>query len=162
MTIPVIEDADTTVTAEALVFMGNNTHPDPEKDRRGCWKRGMIVVLKPGGHPWGAREDPALATPPRTFAVLRFQGIALRRLEKYLAEQMDDAGGVLLEPVRYRRRLWQIQHAELPLRARNIIATTGFLTIGPSGDYTWDQVRTYFMRLDTAVRETDDLTGALL
>lgn len=35
---------------EALIFLANNVHADPVKDRRGCWKRGMVVdVCEDGG-----------------------------------------------------------------------------------------------------------------
>lgn len=143
--------------AEALLFADNNTHIDPEKDRRGCWKRGMIVVVMPDGHVWGAREDPAQNPPPRKFVILKFPGVSIARIAKYLTEQTDDAGGTLLIPVRYRRRLWQIQYAELPLAARNQLIATGILTIGPTGDYTWAQVSNFFQRLDTDAREIEAL-----
>jgi hypothetical protein len=147
--------------AEALLFAANNTSPDPEKDRRGCWKRGYIVVVRPDGHTWGRLEDPALNAAPRKFVLIKFPGVSVARVEKYLEAQWDDAGGALLEAVMYRRRLWQIQYAELPLAARNKLATTGILVIGPNGDYTWDQVKGFFMRLDTAARETEVMTAAV-
>lgn len=141
--------------AEALLFAANNSNPDPVKDRRGCWKRGYLVVVKPDGHAWGREEDPAQNIAPRKFVLLKFPGVSVARVEKYLAAQMDDAGGALLEPVMFRRRLWQIQYAELPLAARQLLSTTGILTIGPTGDYTWDQVKGYFERLDDSTRETE-------
>lgn len=144
--------------AEALFFAATNTLQDPVEDRRGSWKRGYLVAVKPDGHTWGKEEDPAQTIAPRKFAVLKFPGVSVERIEKYLAAEMDDAGGILLVPVRYRRKLWQIQFAELPLAARNKLATTGILTIGASGDYTWAQVKGFFMRLDTSARETEDLT----
>lgn len=137
--------------AEALIFSGNNTHADPVKDRRGCWKRGMIVIVKPDGHVWGREEDPATAN-PRRFAILKFPGVSVARVEKYIAEQLD-AGGAT-----FRRRLWQVQWSELPVAARNKLQNAGVLTIGASGDYTWAQVRDFFMRLDTNARETEALT----
>jgi hypothetical protein len=143
--------------AEALFFAGNNTHADATKDRRGCWKRGYIVDVKPDGHVWGRLEDPAQNVAPRKFAILKFPGVSVARVQKYLAAQMDDAGGALLEPVMYRRRLWQVQFSELPAAARNKLTNTGVLVIGPSGDYTWAQVKGFFMRLDTNARETEDL-----
>jgi hypothetical protein len=140
--------------AEALFFSGNNTHADPVKDRRGCWKRGYIVIVKPDGHVWGAEENPATAT-IRKFAILKFPGVSVARVEKYIVEQFEDG---ILTP--YRRRLWQIQFSELPQAARNKLTNTGILTIGSQaqgGDYTWAQVRDYFMRLDTNARETEAL-----
>jgi hypothetical protein len=145
--------------AEALLFAANNSNPDPTKDRRGSWKRGYLVTVKPDGWSWGREEDPAQTVAPRTFVLLKFPGVTVAAVEKYLAPQPDDAGGVLLVPATYRRRLWQLQYSELPAVARNKLATTGILTIAPSGgDYTWAQVKGFFMRLDTNARETADLT----
>lgn len=42
---------------EILVFLANNTHADPTKDRRGCYKRGMPVVAYDDGHTWGRDES---------------------------------------------------------------------------------------------------------
>lgn len=136
--------------------MANNTNADPIKDRRGCWKRGMIVAVLPDGAAWGG-DHPSLNAAPRKFALLRFPGVSVARISKYMAEQFDDAGGTLPVPERFRRRLWQIQHAELPQVARDIIAQTGMLTIGPEGDFTWAQVRNFFQRLDDNTRETEAL-----
>lgn len=143
--------------AEILLFAGNNVHPDPTQDRIGSWKRGYAVAVKPDGWTWGAAEDPSQNTAPRKFVLIKFPGVTVARVEKYLTTQTDNAGGVLIVPIPYRRRLWQIQYAELPLAARNILASTGVLTIGAGGDYTWPQVKNFFMRLDTNVRETEDM-----
>lgn len=144
--------------AEALLFAANNTHADPEKDRRGCWKRGYIVAVKPDGHTWGREEDPAQTVAPRRFMLIKFPGVSVARVEKYLAQQLDNAGGALLYPQLYQRRLWQVQYSELPPAARQLLSTTGILTIGPTGDYTWTQVKGFFMRLDDNTRETEDMT----
>lgn len=144
--------------AEALFFAGNNSHLDAEKDRRGCWKRGYVVIVKPDGHVWGIEESPATATRMANgnlrFSIVKFPGISVARIEKYLAEQLDVVTGGT-----FRRRLWQLQWAELPQQARNKLAA-GTLVIGSQaqgGDYTWAQVRDYFMRLDTNARETEAL-----
>jgi hypothetical protein len=141
---------------EALVMAVNKTHPDTDKDRRGCYKRGMVVVVMPDGHAWGKEESPSTAN-PRVFAVLKFPGVSVARVQKYIIPQFEN--GVLDPP--YRRRLWQVQWAELPQAARNKLANVGVLVIGSQaqgGDYTWAQVRDYFMRLDTNARETEALT----
>lgn len=140
--------------AEALVFMGNNVHLDPDKDRRGCWKRGYVVVVKPDGHEWGREEDPALLVPPRKFALLKLPGVSVARVERYLVHQFDHVTGET-----FRRRLWQIQHAEFPAALRQKIANTGILTVGPDGDIFWEQFRQYLMRLDTNTRETEALAA---
>lgn len=42
--------------AEILVFAINKTNPDPDIDRRGCYKKGYPVVIKPDGWGWGGEE----------------------------------------------------------------------------------------------------------
>ena len=54
---------------ELLVLAAGRTHADPEKDRRGCHKKGDIIVVKPDGHEWGAHE----ALPD--FVIVRCAGV---------------------------------------------------------------------------------------
>ena len=41
---------------EILVYGRDNTHADPIKDARGCYKAGDIVLIRPAGKPWGESE----------------------------------------------------------------------------------------------------------
>jgi hypothetical protein len=41
---------------EIIVKAIDVTHPDPEKDRRGCYKRGYPVAVYPDGTKWGNEE----------------------------------------------------------------------------------------------------------
>lgn len=43
---------------EILVKSEDHTHPDPEKDRKGAYKKGDVVVVMPDGHVWGTKEGP--------------------------------------------------------------------------------------------------------
>lgn len=43
---------------EILVVAIGSTHADPDKDRRGSWKRGDLVAAMPGGHIWENGEVP--------------------------------------------------------------------------------------------------------
>lgn len=136
--------------AELLIQAVNNSHPDPEKDQRGCWKRGMPVAVMDDGHEWGSQERL-----PK-FAILKLPGVAKERVQKYIADYLDVQG----EPVR--RRLWQIRWADLPLAARQKLAGSGELTIkvgSYSGqfDYTWTQIKGFFRNLSSATDETEEL-----
>lgn len=123
--------------SEILVKARDHTHPDPIKDQRGAYKRGMPVCVMPDGHTWGSAEGlPA-------FVVLKLPGISVERVRQFL-EPIADAEGA---PVR--RRLWQIAWSGLPAAARSKILATGALTIGQGGDYTWAQFRNYLKRFDT-------------
>jgi hypothetical protein len=142
--------------AEILVRAQNVTHPDAEKDRRGCYKIGYPVVVMPDGHPWGNEERL-----PK-FVVIKIPGVSIATVKKYIGQQYDDtknSDGVY--PV-YRRRLWRIRVADMPIAARNKLSTDGVLTIKAgtySGayDYTWAQVKGYFRNQKTNLDETADI-----
>lgn len=137
------------LACEILVKAVDATNPDAEKDRRGCYKRGMPVVVMPDGWPWGSEERL-----PR-FVVIKIPTITPDRALKYIAQQYN--GSDL-----FRRRLWQIRWADLPASARTRLQTTGQLTIKAgtytgTSDYTWAQIRQYFRNLETGLDETEDL-----
>lgn len=134
---------------EILIFAGNNTHPDPEKDRRGSWKLGYAVVVKEDGHEWGAEEGL-----PK-FVVVKIPGVPAAKAEAFLEPQMVDDAGVpvyenviVAQPIRaiYRRKAWRVAWASLPAGVQNILQTTGAITV------TVAQIRNYLRRIrDDAV-----------
>jgi hypothetical protein len=137
--------------AEILVKAVSATNPDSTKDQRGCYKRGMPVVVMPDGHPWGLEERL-----PK-FVVLAIPLISVAQVRKYLDQQIE-AGAVT------RRRLWIIRWSSLPAAAQTILQTTGLLTIkataaytGPF-DYTWTQVKDYFLNQFTGLNDTAELS----
>lgn len=139
--------------AELLVKAISAAHPDPTKDQRGCYKRGMPVVVMPDGHPWGNEERLP------TFVVLKIPLISVAQVQKYSGPQRDLVDPALVT----RRRLWRIRWADLPLAARQTLHNTGVLTIkataaytGPY-DYTWTQMKSYFQNQLTGLDETADL-----
>jgi hypothetical protein len=143
---------------ELIVKAIDTTHPDPEKDRRGCYKRGYICGVYPDGTKWGAQERL-----PK-FVILKFPGVPVDNLvvQKYLQPQLDDIPGTEVGLNKYRRRLWQIQWDSLPVTAKNKLASTGELIIkvgSYSGeyDYTWTQVKSYFKNLKTNAVETEGI-----
>lgn len=141
--------------AEILVKAVDATNPDGEKDRRGCYKRGMPVLVMEDGHEWGAEERL-----PK-FIVIKVPTISVATVARYALPQttIDQFTG---QPVTYRRRRWQIQWNDLPAAARQKLASTGQLVIKAGGyagayDYTWAQVKGYFLDYLTGLRETADL-----
>lgn len=125
------------------------THSDPDKDRRGCYKRGMIVAVVPDNYNFGTDEKL-----PR-FVHIKIPGVPVASAEKYIAHQIVDNAV-------YRRRLWQIRWADLPAGAQTKLRDNGELTIKVGAyagtyDYTWDQVKGYFRNLDTNQDETENL-----
>ena len=140
--------------AEILVRAKNNTHSDPDIDRRGCYKRGYPVVIMPDGHQWGRLERLP------DFVVIKVPLVSQETIEKYIQPEKIQDGS---EMVVYRRRLWKIRVDDLPAAALQKLATEGELTIkakaaydGPF-DYTWTQVKSYFRNQNTDTDETDAL-----
>ncbi len=183
--------------AEILLKAMDATHPDTEKDRRGCYKKGAPVVVMPDGHAWGAKE----VWP--TFTVIKVPGVSVAKVEKYALPETEEALGRQIIPLEewqrkllegnfigflsqpttirefgidgvihvelegmqrkiYRRRKWQIQWNELPQGAKDKLIATGELTIKAGSysgafDYTWAQVKNFFLNHTTGLRETADI-----
>ena len=141
---------------EILIFAKNNTHPDPEKDRRGCYKRGMPVVVFEDGHAWGREESkqvwiaegkPAADWPGQgKFVILKIPGVPAAKAQELISHQVeDDVGTPLINfdgaPIAWRRRRWQLLVDGIPLAVRNILASTGEYTA------TIAQIRNYLKRI---------------
>ena len=144
--------------AEIIVKAVSVTHADPEKDRRGCYKRGYPVAVYPDGTRWGACE-----CLPR-FVIIKLPGVAVDHptLVKYIQPEHEDTPDADGNYPTYRRRRWQIRWADLPTAARNRLQNDGELIIkagsyGGAFDYTWAQVKAYFRDLKTGLDETGDL-----
>ena len=139
--------------AEILIKAISAAHSDTTKDQRGCYKRGMPVVVMPDGHPWGLEERL-----PK-FAVLKIPLISVAQVEKYIAPQLDLVDPTLIT----RRRLWRVRWDDLPASDRNTIASTGQLVIKATAAYTgpfdrtWAQVKSFFRNELTGLNETADL-----
>lgn len=126
--------------AEILICARNVTHADPEKDRRGCWKRGYPVCVQPDGHQWGTKE-----TLPR-FVVVKIPGVSVAQVERVIDAQTEDDSGV--EQVddegrlkTFRRRRWRVLVDNIPAAIRNELLTTGSVTVTPT------QIRNYVRRV---------------
>lgn len=134
--------------AELLIAARDNIHPNPEKDRCGCYKRGMVVVVADDGHVWGREESKSVwiaegrdpAQWPGKFVIVRLPGLPAEKARELLAEQMEDDAGVptiqpgsILHsdgpyPQRFRRRRWRLDIAALPVAIRNALQSNGEFT----------------------------------
>ena len=141
--------------AEILVKAVDTTNIDPDKDRRGCYKRGMPVVVMDDGHEWGKEEKL-----PK-FIVIKLPMISKDKVMKYIDPEpgLDGDSNIII----YRRRMWQIRWVDLPVAVKNKIQSTGELIIKATSsytgtyDYTWTQIKTYFRNLLTNLDEVDEL-----
>ena len=139
--------------AEILIKAVDATNPDATKDRVGCYKRGMPVVVMPDGHPWGTEE-----TLPR-FVVIKIPGVPVETIQKYIEPEYET--GPQLDPPVYRRRKWSLRWTDLPQGVKDKFLTNGFVTIKAGAyagayDYTWQQVKAYFRNQLTGLDETED------
>ena len=116
--------------AELLVKAVDAIHPDPDKDARGCYKRGDPVVVQEDGHVWGAREGL-----PR-FVIIKIPGVPADRLRAFLEpdEAVDEFSGERLPRI---RRRWRALVDDLPAQFKRSLRDTGTVTV------TWTQVRSY-------------------
>lgn len=133
--------------AELLVYTRNKTHADPVIDRRGCYKRGDVVLVRPDGWAWGARESKqawiaagnSAASWDEPFVIVRIPGVAVSRVERATLEQREDDTGADFGGT-FRRRAWGLLVDTIPLAIRNQLAANGEVTV------TATQVRNYFQR----------------
>ena len=114
--------------AELLIKAVDASHPDPVKDRRGCYKLGDVVIVQDDGHQWGAKEGPP------NFVVLRIPGAASALAERLVEEQDDDDAGNVLQDeqggrLTFRRRRWRVDLGDLPAAIRTALQTTGRASI---------------------------------
>ncbi len=113
-----------------------------------AWRRGDPVTVQADGFVWSYNETRAAwiasgrraAEWPAEFYLLRVPGVSVARLTQYLVEWADTLD---LGP----RRLWRCLIDEIPLAIRDILTSTGMLTIGV--DVTRAQVEARFRRKDT-------------
>lgn len=145
---------------EIIVKAIDVTNSDPEKDRRGCYKRGYPVAVYPDGTRWGNEERL-----PK-FVIIKIPGVPVDNpmVQKYILPQtiiVPTPEGTDAIQV-YRRRLWKIRFADLPVAAHNKLASDGELiikvgTYAGQFDYTWNQVKSFFRNQQTNLDETEDL-----
>lgn len=75
--------------AELLIKNISVSYSDPDKDKRGCYKKGDIVVVMPDGHNWGTEEL------SEKFFILKIPGIAVNRIEGYCMPEFDEDDQVI-------------------------------------------------------------------
>ena len=142
--------------AQILVKAIDATHADPVKDRRGCYKRGMPVVVMPDTHTWGLDERP-----PK-FVVLKLPGVPVEKVKKYIEPEREDTADADGRYQVFLRRLWKFRFDDMPAAALKKLRDKGELTIkvgdyADKYDYTWTQVRSYLRNLKTNTDETASL-----
>lgn len=90
---------------ELLIRVKSKTHKDPDKDRRGSWKEGMVIVIKDDGWKWSHTEQgPA-------YKILKVPGVDVDDVAKW-AEPAFDLDDPTYETI-YRTRRFVIDMTKL-------------------------------------------------
>lgn len=142
--------------AEILIKASNMTNSDPIKDRRGCYKRGMPVVVFEDGHTWGRLEskqqwiaegNTAASWPSQgVFVIVKIPPVPAAKARSILEHQEeDDLGFPMVDangnPTTYRRRRWILLVDSIPAAIRNTLIANGEVTV------TVAQIRNYLKRI---------------
>ena len=126
----------TVIAAEFLVKAIDAVHADSVKDKRGCYKRGDVVVVMPDGHVWGKAEGL-----PK-FVIVRVPGLAVDAARKYLESEMDAASENIIT-----RRKFKLLLDNVPISIKNQLKSTGEVTV------SWTTAKQYIKNKITGVTE---------
>jgi hypothetical protein len=131
------------------------------EDRRGRVQQDEVICVCPDGWQWGTAE-----LNKTNYIIIKFPQVSLEQGKKLeLVQYIQNGTNELGEPRLdiYRKRIYKIRRADLPVAARNKLIATGQLIIKASAaytgsyDYTWAQVRQYFRNQETGLDESGEL-----
>lgn len=111
--------------AEFLIKAVSVTHSDPDKDTRGCYKRGDIVDIRPNGFAWGKEEGL-----PK-FVVVQVSDVSVAAAKKYMDPERDTNGFMT------RRRIYRVLVDSVPNAVKIALRDTGRY------ETTWDAIKAY-------------------
>jgi hypothetical protein len=121
--------------AELLVKAVSATHPNPEKDLRGCYKLGDVVGVAPNGWEWGALEFKAPADGGK-FVIIKITDVTRQQVINWVRNNWTcEIDGV--DVINGRRRRVRIDIDLVPNNVRNTLNNTGQYTT------TWAAIRQY-------------------
>lgn len=115
--------------AELLIKAIDAIHSNKDKDRRGCYKRGDVVVVMPDGHEWGKEE-----CFPK-FVVVKIPGLSVEAGKKYTESDYD-----LSDPKGERvltRRKYKLKLDSLPGSIKQQLNKAGETTV------VWGSIKGY-------------------
>jgi len=122
-----------------MVYDKDNTHTDPGKDRRGCYKRGYVVEVLDDGKP--------LVVPPAPpFLFVRVIGMPKQDALIYQGMEygIPDTGGRVSVT---RRRAFRLELENLPAENQSELAKNRYTEI------SWGQLRSRLKNISTGLKE---------
>jgi len=124
-----------------LLLDHDNTNPNPIKDERGCYKRGMIVeVYDDSRHDGDLVRNPVM--PP--WVLIRVTGVTKEQALKYMQPRYDTTGLINDNdgnPAVVGRRLYRVLLDTLPAAIRSKILQDRYAEVSQS------QIRDYIQNL---------------
>lgn len=75
--------------ARLLVKATNYTHPDPNKDKQGAYKRGDVVAVVPDDHVWGKKEGLP------SFEQVDMPGVSVAELKHLINSEIESSYEVI-------------------------------------------------------------------
>lgn len=118
-----------------LIYDRDNTHPDPTKDQRGCYKRGYVVSVYDD-------DKPCVIPPSPPFYLIKVTGLSKELAEQYIQSEQEgeyEPG----KPITVRRRAWKIDFTMLPQAIRDALDANRYFEID------WAQARVYVRNIKT-------------
>lgn len=136
-----------------LVMLTDVSHSDPEKDRRSCMKRGMVLAVRDDGWGWGRLEnkaqwiaegnDPAQWEKEGFWGIIKVPGFPEAPFREIEFPQRENDQGAL-NPVmgprgnprfpHYRIRAWKFDFAEFDPSVEAQMRSAGEVTVS-IGDF---------------------------
>lgn len=124
-----------------VIFDRDNTHSDPEKDQRGCYKLGDIVAVhEDDKHDGDLVANPVM--PP--WYLIKIPGVTVAQVQHAMESErsavvLDEMGN----PAVIRRRKFRLNINDIPAGARNTLLTDRYLEV------TLTQARNYIRNKTT-------------
>lgn len=123
-----------------VIIDRDNTHLDPTKDQRGCYKRGDIVAVhEDSAHDGDLVRNPIVAP----WYLVKITGVTVAQVRRALEPErsavvLDEDGlGIVI-----RRRRFRLNIADIPGGARNRLLTDRYLevTLTQARNYVRDKI----------------------
>jgi len=96
-----------TMLYDLLIKLGDNYHPDPEEDARGCYKHGTVVVIRPSGHLWSETERDSFLIVQAYLT--EEERTALTRPKELATDELDEDGRPVMKRMGRRARRFQLE-----------------------------------------------------
>lgn len=119
--------------ADLLIVARSASHADPEKDRRGCWKKGDIVEVRDSGAPRGAKEGSPL------FVWVECPGVTRAQVEDRM------------QPWRWRLE-WSVVNRSLPQDGWRVSVANADAAVSGAGNLTRARIEPWLNRWGAAVQ----------